>query len=437
MKQNIQVGILVAFGVIIAIAIFVFAGFIPSPLSQQNAQTTGHLQIWGTIPSNAVGELLRQKVTAVYTNLQVQYIQKTPETFSEDLINALADGKGPDLLFITGDMVARFANKIEPVPTALYSQLQFEQNFTDGGNIFITYDKKILALPIWADPMVMYWNKSMFANGNVARPPQYWDELLQLAPILTQKNDRNDIQKSAVALGNFQNISNAKDILATLMIQTGNPMIQATDLGLVATFDGAQEKYPPMDTSLRFFTDFADPLKPIYSWNNSLPEAKSDFVAEDLAMYFGYASEISGVRTKNPNMNFGVASIPQIRGSAYRSTLAKIGGIAVMKASVQKSQAFFIAQLLASPDLSGSLSQGLALPPARRDLLSVVQNDPSMQMFYQSALVGKTWLDPSAAKTTEILKNAVNDILSGRSTIEDARTTAQTQFSALISQLPI
>jgi len=437
MKQNIQTGILVVFGVVIVVAIFIFDGFIPSPLSKQNAQTTGNLQIWGTLPTAAVSDLLRQKVTSVYTNLQIQYIQKTPDTFSEDLINALADGAGPDMIFITGDMVARFGNKIEPFPDAIYSQLQFGQDFIDSGNIFVTYDKKILALPIWADPMVMYWNKSLFANSNVARAPQYWDELLQLAPILTQKNDRNDIQKSAVALGNFQNINNAKDVLATLMLQTGNPLVSRTALGLTATLDGANEKYPPMDTALRFFTDFADPLKPIYSWNSSLPEAKSAFVAEELAMYFGYASEVTGIRTKNPNMNFDVASIPQVRGGMYRSTLAKTGGIAVMKASQQKSQAFFIAQLFASADFSGTLSQGLALPPARRDLLSVVQKDPSMQMFYQSSLIGKTWLDPSAAKTTEILRNAVNDILSGRSTIEDARATAQTQFTAIISQLPL
>ena len=38
-----------------------------------------------------------------------------------------------------------------------------------------------------------------------------------MAPTLTQKDNSNIISKSAVALGQFSNVTNAKDILATFL----------------------------------------------------------------------------------------------------------------------------------------------------------------------------------------------------------------------------
>jgi len=54
------------------------------------------------------------------------------------------------------------------------------------------------------------------ANG-VVYPPTTWDAMISLAPTLTQKDASGQIIKSAVALGHFSNITNAKDILATLL----------------------------------------------------------------------------------------------------------------------------------------------------------------------------------------------------------------------------
>ena len=66
-----------------------------------------------------------------------------------------------------------------------------------------------------------------------------------------------------------------------------------------------------MGSVLKFYTDFADPLKDVYSWNKSFSNSRDAFSAENLVFYLGYASELQSLINKNPNQNFfGCAYAP-------------------------------------------------------------------------------------------------------------------------------
>ena len=43
---------------------------------------------------------------------------------------------------------------------------------------------------------------------------------------------------------------------------------------------------------LTYYTDFANPLKSVYSWNRSFSSSRDAFLAQNLAVYFGPGSEI-------------------------------------------------------------------------------------------------------------------------------------------------
>ena len=92
-----------------------------------------------------------------------------------------------------------------------------------------------LAVPFIVDPLVMYWNRDSFTNAGIATPPKFWDEFTGLNTKLTQKDVNSNIRKSAIAMGEFTNISHAREILGTLFLQSGNPVTYRDTTGAIVS----------------------------------------------------------------------------------------------------------------------------------------------------------------------------------------------------------
>jgi ABC-type glycerol-3-phosphate transport system substrate-binding protein len=431
--KNIQVAISVIFAVFIFLGVFVFAGIIPSPKSASEKKITGSVTLWGTINKDVLNELIQKNILSQNTDISIKYSQHSPETFANDLIEALASGEGPDIAILPEDLIARFSSKVEPFSTITYPERTFRDTFIEEGELFVSPGAGVLGLPFIVDPMVMYWNRNIFSSNNIIRPPEYWDEFLTLAPVLSKRSDSNDVLKSAVAMGEFRNITHAKDLLSLLVLQTGNPIFSLTSEGaIVPTFGGVStQNIPSASEALRFFSDFSDPQKTVYSWNRSLPESKNAFLSQDLAMYFGYASELRDLQTKNPNLNFDTAQMPQVRDLPFKSTFGKMSGVSVMKTSANKPLAFLVAQLLTTPDFNAAISEVFYLPPTQRALLSKIPTDPFLKVFYDSALISTSYLDINPQKTYYIFQNAIESISSGKLRVSGAVEKAQAELSLI------
>jgi ABC-type glycerol-3-phosphate transport system substrate-binding protein len=295
--------------------------------------------------------------------------------------------------------------------------------------VFLT-SKGILAFPIAIDPLVMYYNRSMLDANAIVYPPKYWDELTALLPTLTQKDDLNKIIKSGVALGQFSNIAHAKDILSALFMQTGNPIVAETD-GSFSSALSDSTKYN-LGAVLQFYTNFADSLKNAYSWNRSLPNSTDAFSAENLAFYFGFGSELRSLINKNPNQNFLVAPLPQIKNANTKVTSARVTGIAISAFSKNFNTAFLAAGLLATGDFASKYALALGVAPARRDLLKVMPTDAYSPAFYTSALYARSWLDPSPKDTDDIFRGMVEKVLSNSLSSDDAVRDANSKLGLLL-----
>jgi multiple sugar transport system substrate-binding protein len=431
MKGNFQIIILIVF---IAAAIFgllVFSGAIPIGSSNKPG-ALGTITLWGTIPANTIAQPLTA-FNAANPSFVVKYVQKSADTFSQDLLEALATGSGPDLFFLSDNLAYSYSNKILTIPYANYSLASFKSTFAGAGEVFLT-DKGILAFPLSIDPLVMYYNRTTLDSNGIVYPPATWDDLSGMVPTLTQKDNANTILKSAVALGQFSNITNAKDILATLFMQTGNPIIQENN-GAFSSVLGSQVAGSQTPSSmLKFYTSFTDPNNSLYSWNSSIPDSSDDFSNENLAFYFGFASELQSLVNKNPNQDFFVAPMPQIKNSNSKLTDARVTGIAISSASKNISTAFTAAELMATGNFASAYVAATGTAPARRDLLAVKQTDAYTPYFYSSALYAKSWLDPSPADTLNIFSNMVNSVLSGNLSPGDAIQDANSKMFLLLSK---
>lgn len=228
----------------------------------------------------------------------VSYEYHDPSTFDSDsdsdIVEALASGKGPDILLLPDNLILRHSDKIELIPYGSVPQRTFQDTFIQASEIYMR-DQGLIALPFAIDPMVMYWNRDLFNTASVSQPPAYWDEFLTLAPKLTKHDQKtSEIKESAISFGEYSNVQNAKDIIAMLFLQAGNNIVKISNGKPVAVLlDTHGRKVSANQDALsafRYFMDFSNPLQDIYSWSRALPNSRDQFINGNLAVYFDYAS---------------------------------------------------------------------------------------------------------------------------------------------------
>ncbi|OGI92499.1 hypothetical protein A3A09_02435 [Candidatus Nomurabacteria bacterium RIFCSPLOWO2_01_FULL_42_20] len=287
----------------------------------------------------------------------------------------------------------------------------------------------ILGLPVILDPMVMYYNRNLLDSAGVAKPPEFWDEFLTLAPILTKQTTPGLIDTAGVALGTYSNVTNAKEIISAMFLQSGNPVTVLSGANLIPNLSDAGRV---TEAVLRFYTEFSNPSKEAYSWNRSFSSSRNAFISENLSVYFGFASELFSLRETNPNLNFDVAKLPQSRTAKTEATFGKLSALAISKNTKNPPAALAAVNALSAPAYGVQFAQALSLPPPRRDLLAVIPPSPHyLKTFYRSALISKAWLDPSPEATDLIFKNMIDNIVSGRFTLSQSISEAQKEMSAI------
>ena len=393
--------------------ILVFAGLIKIGSDSNQAGSLGTVVLWGTESSQTMSQIIEDFNNANPTFV-VKYVQKYPETFDNDLLEALATGTGPDLFFISNDLAYKYSDKIYTIPYTSYPLATFKTNFAGAGEVFLN-SNGMLAFPLTIDPLVMYYNRNMLDANNAVYPPSNWSEFQNIISIFTKKDSANKITQSTVAMGQFSNVLNAKYILSTLFMQLGNPIVYEQN-GILSSALKNSIDNNDLSLPLKFYTDFSDPLNDVYSWNRSLQNSQDAFSSENLAFYFGFSSELPSLIKKNPNENFFIAPMPQIKDSNTKLTYAHVGGIAITSSSKNFTTAFKAASIMATGDFASAYAKATNMVPARRDLLAVKQADAYNPIFYSSALFASSWLDPSTSDTDDIFKNMVEGVLSNSMT---------------------
>jgi spermidine/putrescine-binding protein len=440
MKLSFQTIMLIVFGLFIVIGVAVFAGYIDLGGSK-NAPTTpsGKVLMWGTVSKQVVAQFLITATSEDQT-YSITYIEKTPETYENDLVQAFASGTGPDLFMITPDMFWRQKDKIFEIPYSSYPLATYTGTYMDVAKTYLT-PTGILAFPVFIDPMIGYWNKDIFASVGLATAPKEWKEFPALSEKISIVADDYTIERSAFALGEYINIDHAKEILSLLILQTGDPITHVDAAGKLALDLGMQGSSVQKDgaaIALDFFGQFANPIqKKTYSWNKNFTSDKEQFLSGDLAYYLGFSSEITAMRRANPNLNFDITFVPQANVNGNKATVGKLYGIAISKQSKNQPLAYYALGDMVTPDKNGKFlaaatQAGVMIAPARRDMLP---NDPAnvyAGIFYQSALVSKTWIDPNAQLTSDIFRDMVSDLQSGKSNAAGAIGTARTKISAYL-----
>lgn len=426
-----QLVFIVLFIVMGVFGIMVFAGVVKIGKDNQEVTIKGSVTMWGTVPT-AEAKQAFDNFNTRNPDLELKYEYIDADYFNQSLLEALADGRGPDLFLLPDDLVQSYSSRIAAIPYATYSPSTFKSTFASAGEVF-TDPRGVLAFPVTIDPLMMYYNRSMLNTVGVVYPPKYWDGILELVPKLTKKEEGiSRITQSTVALGQVSNVKNSKDILATMFMQTGNPIVGTVGSSYYSALNEDRTR-DAVVSMLGFYTSFSDPLKENYSWNKAMPNSQDAFVAENLAFYFGYASELQTLINKNPNLDLQITEMPQIKGSRFKATKARTMGVAMSAASTKKDIAFAVINEMINSNFIRDFAQDLGAAPATRTLLSAKLQDEFMPIVFASSLYAQSWLDPSPADTTNIFRAMVESILSNSNSPESAIGLAAGRIGLLLN----
>lgn len=424
-----QITLFVVFGLVGVAGLIAFATMSASD-SKKNQPVA--ITVWGIIPDNQFKGFL-DKEKALTKSFVVTYVYKPVDVFESSLVEALADGNGPDAVIISDLLIAPLSRKLYVLNAEMYPERTFRDTFTEAASVYIT-PKGILGLPLLIDPLVMYWNRDHLSSAGIVAPPTEWSAFLGLSEQLTKRDKVLNIQRSTVSFGEYANVRNAKDILATFFLQTGSPIVARDAQGrLKVSLNNTEASKNQISSALDFYAQFSNPTLPVYTWNRARPDSQEAFVGDTLTFYFGFSSELSSIRERNPNLNFDIAQIPQRRIGDVVTTASRVYAVSALKNSPRLADAARFMYAISGKETVKALSDNFSLPPSRRDILSVLPADAYRVSNYRAAIFGRSWFDPDFKATGEVFRRAIESITVGSVTSAVAVEKITSQIDQLLS----
>jgi len=280
-------------------------------------------------------------------------------------------------------------------------------------NDVVLDSSQIYGLPLSVDTLALYYNRDLFNNAGITQAPLYWNkDFQQTVKKLTKQDSVQGITQAGIALGGDVNIERYSDILSVLMMQNGATMISGKQVLFNAIPAATKDtNYNPGLEALRFYIDFANPGKEVYSWNEDLPNSLNMFINGKLAMMLGYSYNLADIKASAPKLNFGVSKLPQIEGSPVEVNFANYWVETVSKKSTHQNEAWDFIIFATKEAEAKKYLEKTNKPTALRSLVSEQRNDINIGVFADQVLTAKSWysgLDVAAAETAigEMIRKA-------------------------------
>lgn len=326
---------------ILAVILFEFSVYLNVPTGnilhrEEKKPVTVTLEFWGVWDSSdswqsTIDKFQNESHKWNGKNVQVKinYAKKDIASYESDIEKSYSENKSPSIFLINNYWMERYAEKLEPLTGSLASIDEYKLlNYEELTNIFPPYilqdafhgDNEMYAVPIYSDTLALYYNKDLFQKAGIANAPTTWEELKADVKKLTIADKKNQISQSGIALGSGQNINRSNDIFSLLTLQGGGKVIDSSgniDFNkkvAIQTADGAKEREPGIN-ALQFYMDFSDTNKETYAWNKSFTNSVQDFANGKTAMMIGYNYQIANLLALKPELNYGIAPIPQLANS--------------------------------------------------------------------------------------------------------------------------
>jgi ABC-type glycerol-3-phosphate transport system substrate-binding protein len=448
-----------------------------------------NLEVWGLFDdSDTFSKVIEEYKKRNSLAGDIVYKKLSVNSYENDLLDALATGKGPDIFIIHNTWLPKHEDKLAAAPQTVLNLKQVQDSFPDVVTADFTKDQNVYALPLSVDSLALYVNKDYLNQAGITKAPQTWTEFDDAVKKLTKVDSLGNIQFSGAAVGLSSDrpdnpgggkINRATDILTLLMMQSGAQMLsntynQAAFAEYVTSADNQQ--YSSGERALAYYTKFTNPQnQDLYCWNSQMHNSNDAFIEGKTAMMLNYSWLIPGIQSRAPKLNLGTFPIPQNidqSGKGLNIDFANYWGYAVSKNKVIDSQANiassgqqatndqriteawkFLRYLTMNPsysnggdlkaatsadsakfDPASAYATALKKPAARRDLLQTQINDPLLSPFAAGNLIARSWAQPDNLAIEKIFDGMIDGVTLKNVSTRDAIQKAQNDVNLLLRE---
>ncbi len=418
------------------------------------------INVWGVFDSREFYQSLMTSYQAIHPNVSFNYRELRVEEYKEALVRAFAEGSGPDIFMIHNTWIGEEQSLMAPLPKSLdipYTETkgtikketittirtertitpaQVRKDFVDvvssdlikpfQANAKAVPEERVWALPLSVDTLGVYYNKDLLNTAGIIEPPATWTQFHEAVKALTSIGPNDAIIQSGAAIGTSRNTERSFDILSALMMQNGTPMTD--DRGRPTFAAELDDDTIPGADATRFYADFANPTKNVYTWNSQQPPSFDAFVSGKTAFFFGYSYHLPFIKARAPKLNIGIMPFPQIEGGKLVN-YANYWAFAVAKASKNQHWAWDFTQFMTRKEQAGTYLKLAQKPPALRVLIQNSLENETLTVFSSQLLTAKSWYKGNNIEVAEqAMFDLIDGVLAGQ-IAEDLIRTAQNKVA--------
>jgi ABC-type glycerol-3-phosphate transport system substrate-binding protein len=266
--------------------------------------------------------------------------QKELET---TLLDALAEGTGPDVIFSNVDWILHNPTKIIPLSNDESLSIEkFDRTFLPAGKSLIS-GTSILGIPLEIQTLGIFYNIGYFEQYlNQKKPPFLWENFHSVIQSITkQDNSLNRFSISGAALGRVDNITYGIEIFENILTQAIENLFDKNQNPQFSQKTGVTSDGKRVDYSLdvlNYFLSFADSTHSNFCWNTLLAREKTphkdflSFAKGETALVFGTVQDFDRIEsiittlrnageTTISSDDIGIHSFPQFQTKGGKEAL--------------------------------------------------------------------------------------------------------------------
>lgn len=352
-------------------------------------------------------------------NVKIEYIKQDPKQYRDRLLTRINSDTGPDIFRFHNTWYPMLSQVLLPIPQDTISKDEFIKNYYPVTQKDLIKNGAIYGLPLEIDTLSLFINTSLSQPAGLSAPVT-WNDFINNARAMTVKDESGKIKTAGAAIGTYENITHAPDILSLLFLQNG------------VDFNNIEGSADRIQGTLSFYTSFATDENNV--WDATLDPSMLAFSKGNLGMFFGYSWDYFTIKQLNPNLSFQIVSVPQLPGQ--NTTLASYWAEGVSSKSKHQKEAFLFIKFLAKKDTATKLYQSQVAtrvfgePYARIDLADSLKTNPDVYTFLSQApsakssiFVDSTFDEGLNQEANTYLGNAVNTVIENNGSTINAYET--------------
>lgn len=400
---------------IVGLLVFIIVAFVaikfvlPNFGGERNEKV--NLVYWGLWEDENTMKVIIADFERENPKISVNYSKQDIKQYRQRLTTRSKSGTGPDIFQFHNTWLSMLKNVLVPLPEDVISKNEFQKEFYPVVQTDLVSSGAIYGIPVGIDTLSLFVNTEIFEAAGVETPTT-WEEFQDVSRTLTVKDETGQIKTAGAAMGTYDNITHAPDIISLLFVQSG------------VNLNNLSETSGKASDALRFYTSFANDESRV--WDETLDPSRLAFAKGNLAMYFGYSWDIFAIKALNPELSFAVYPVPAL--PAREKTIASYWANGVSAKSKHQKEALLFMKFLGKKNTEQKLfsesskTRLFGQPYARISLANSLKDNTYAYPFVQQApfavssfFISDTFDDGLNDQMNAYLGNAVRSILGNTS----------------------